>query len=310
MAKALNFAKNLFNLTKGVGLNKPKEGSSTSGQMDNQPGSPGQSPGMFNVGSFLGAIEQTNGLSRANRYLVTIDLPRGAWAQGLDTAAQQLMFFCDNINIPGAQVTPFDHKRNAIGPFDRRAGNIIPAEITASFMLDALGRNHAFFQKWVSNIVYMGSSAAAAENQVDPTTGAAFGELGYRKDYITTMRIETFDMAANKINTLTAYEVWPSVLGDVTLGWAQNDEVPRLTVNFQLRHWVATNHELPEGQDLFNGDSFFSSRALSPMEQLLRIGQTGTALKASWKTPNNVGDVINVLSNAQTFLGAIGGTKS
>ena len=46
------------------------------------------------------------------------------------------------------------------------------------------------------------------------------------------------------------------------------------------------------------------------MEQLLRIGQTGTALKASWKTPNNVGDVINVLSNAQTFLGAIGGTKS
>jgi len=117
-------------------------------------------------------------------------------------------------------------------------------------------------------------------------------------------------MAANKINTLTAYEVWPSVLGDVTLGWAQNDEVPRLTVNFQLRHWVATNHELPEGQDLFNGDSFFSSRALSPMEQLLRIGQTGTALKASWKTPNNVGDVINVLSNAQTFLGAIGGTKS
>jgi hypothetical protein len=265
---------------------------------------------MFNVGSFLGAIEQTNGLSRANRYLVTIDLPRGAWAQGLDTAAQQLMFFCDNINIPGAQVTPFDHKRNAIGPFDRRAGNIIPAEITASFMLDALGRNHAFFQKWVSNIVYMGSNAAAAENQVDPTTGAAFGELGYRKDYITTMRIETFDMAANKINTLTAYEVWPSVLGDVTLGWAQNDEVPRLTVNFQLRHWVATNHELPEGQDLFNGDSFFSSRALSPMEQLLRIGQTGTALKASWKTPNNVGDVINVLSNAQTFLGAIGGTKS
>ena len=310
MAKAADFAKNLFNLAKGAALNKPKTGSSTSGQMDNQPGSPGQSPGSFNVGSFLGAIEQTNGLSRANRYLVTIDKPLGAWAQGLDVATQQLMFFCDNINLPGATVTPFDHKRNAIGPFDRRAGNIIPAEITASFMLDGLGRNHAFFQKWVSNIVYMGSNNAAAENQVDPTTGAAFGELAYRKDYVTTMRIETFDMSANKINTLTAYEVWPSVLGDVTLGWAQNDEVPRLTVNFQLRHWVATNHSLPEGQDLFNGDSFFSTRALSPMEQLLRIGQTGTALKASWKTPNNVGDVINVLSNAQTFLGAIGGTKS
>ena len=310
MAKAADFAKNLFNLAKGAALNKPRTGSSTSGQMDNQAGSAGQSPGMFNVGSFIGAIEQTNGLSRANRYLVTIDRPKGAWAQGTDTAVQQLVFFCDNINIPGAQITPVDHRRNAIGPFDRRASNIIPAEITASFMLDALGRNHAFFQKWVSSIVYMGSNAAAVESQVDASTGAAFGELAYRKDYVTTLKIETFDMAANKINTLTAYEVWPSVLGDVTLGWAQNDEVPRLTVNFNLRHWVATNHALPEGQDVFNGDSFFSSRALSPMEQLLRIGQTGTALKASWKKPNNVGDVINVLSNAQGFLGSFGGTKS
>ena len=44
------------------------------------------------------------------------------------------------------------------------------------------------------------------------------------------------------------------------------------------------------------------------MEQLLRIGQTGTALKASWKTPNNVGDVINVLSNSQKFSKAIAGS--
>ena len=217
------------------------------------------------------------------------------------------MFFCDNINLPGAQVTPFDHRRNTIGPFDRRAGNIIPAQITASFMLDAQGRNLSFFQRWVSSIVYMGSNSAAAENQVD-ANGAAFGELAYRDDYVTTMKIETFDMAANKINTLTAYEVWPQLLGDVTLGWAQNDEVPRVTVNFELRHWTATNHQLPEGTDLFDGDSFFSNRALTPMEQLLRIGQTGTALKASWKTPNNVGDVINVLSNSQKFGKAIAGS--
>ena len=310
MAKALDFAKNLFNLQKGRLLEKERKGSQTSGKYDNDPGRPGKAPGAFNVGTFLGAIEQSNGLARANRYLVTIDPPRGAWAAGTTEAAQQLVFFCDAINIPGAQVTPFDHKRNTIGPFDRRAGNIIPAEITASFLLDARGRNLAFFQKWVSNIVYMGSDSAAAENQVDPKTGAAFGELAYRKDYVTTMKIETFDMAANKINTLTAYEIWPSVLGDVTLGWAQNDEVPRVTVNFQLRHWVAKNHDLPEGADIFNGDSFLSSRALSPAEQLLRIGQSGTALAASWKKPRDVGDVINVLSNAQRFLGTIGGRRS
>lgn len=311
MPKALDFAKNVFNLTKGRALNKPRQGSIDAGKYDNDPGKRGQSPGAFNVGTFIGAMEQANGFARANRYLVTIDRPRGAWAQGMDSVTQQLVFFCDNINIPGAQVTPSsDHRRNVIGPPDRRAASILPAEITASFMLDARGRNLAFFQEWVSNIIYMGNNRASAENQVSKKTGAAFGEMAYRQDYVTTIKIDTFDMSANKINTLTAYEVWPSMLGDVTLGWAQNDEIPRVTVNFNLRNWVQENHELPEGQDVFDGDSFFSSRALTPFEQLLRIGQTGTALKASWKTPNNVGDVINVLSNAQQFGKAIAGRFS
>ena len=109
----------------------------------------------------------------------------------------------------------------------------------------------------------------------------------------------------NKINTLTAYEVWPSQLGDVTLGWAQNDEVARVTINFQLQRWVSEAHGLPEG----TADESHSNRQLSPMEQLLRIGQAGVALKSSWKKPRNVGDVINIVSNSQTFLGSFGGRK-
>jgi hypothetical protein len=104
---------------------------------------------------------------------------------------------------------------------------------------------------------------------------------------------------------LTMYECWPSQLGDVTLGWAQNDEIARVTINFQVRNWVAENHQLPEGKD----PATYANRALSPMEQLLRIGQAGTALKASWKKPSNVGDIINIASNAQTFLGSFGGRK-
>ena len=109
------------------------------------------------------------------------------------------------------------------------------------------GRNLNFFQKWVSNIVSMGGPEKAADVTVN-SKGAAFGEIAYRNDYITTMRIKTFDMAAQHINTTTMYEVWPSQIGDVTLGWAQNDEIARVTINFQVRNWVAENHQLPEGQ--------------------------------------------------------------
>ena len=191
MAKALDIAKDLFNLAKGKGLEKPRAGTKTTGQRDNDPGSPGSSPGSFNVGSFVGAMQQANGFARANRYLVTIDTPPGPWVKS-DTV-QQLQFFCDNINLPGASLIPIDHKRNSIGPFDRRPSAIIPSEISASFMLDATGRNLDFFQQWVTNIVNMGQGGKSVDNVVS-SQGAAFGEIAYSKDYVTTMRIETFDM--------------------------------------------------------------------------------------------------------------------
>ena len=63
MADPLSLAKTLFNLGKGKALEKPRRGSQDSGNLDNDPGSPGQSNGMFNVGTFIGAIEQSNGFS-------------------------------------------------------------------------------------------------------------------------------------------------------------------------------------------------------------------------------------------------------
>ena len=132
------------------------------------------------------------------------------------------------------------------------------------------------------------------------TNGALYGEQYYRDNYIGTMEISTFDVAANKISTLTAFEVWPNVLGDVTMGWAQNDEFARVQVNFQLRYWKT---------DLFDIPPTVSDRALGGFERLIRLGTAGTSILSSMKTPNNVGDAINIVSNAQTFLGVLGGKR-
>jgi hypothetical protein len=48
---------------------------------------------------------------------------------------------------------------------------------------------------------------------------------------------------------------------------------------------------------------------MSGFEQLIRIGTAAKALKASMKKPTSVGDVINMTSNAQTFLGSLGGKR-
>ena len=277
MAKVRDLARDLFNLGKGIGLNKPRVGHEKE----------------FNLDRFKGALQEKNSLQRANRYVVSIIPP--AWAvERARQDCERLIFFCDAVNIPGATINPVDHRRLGIGPLDRRPSNILPAEISASFMLDQNGRNLHFFQEWINSIF-----------EIDPRTvlkegnrGALFGEVHYHDYYATTIEISTYDVASNKIHTITCEECWPSLLGDVTLGWAQNDEFARVQVNFQVRTWHT---------NLAEGPGPGSQRALGGFERLIRLGPAGTSLLSSLKTPNNVGDAINTLNNAQSFFGALGG---
>ena len=282
MAKLADIGKTLFNLGKGIGLNKDRVGA--------------QQP--YSLDKFIGKLQERNSLMRANRYIVEIAPP--GWASGEDTdTVQNIVFFCEAVNLPGATITPMDHKRLGVGPFDRRPTMVIPAEISASFMLDQAGRNLAFFQKWISHLVMMDNRSP---NAIRSSDSAAFGQIAYRDTYLSpNMKIHTIDSAGNHIATLTAHEVWPSLLGDVTLGWTQNDEFARVQVNFQLRYWTTEEFE-PTAPGL--------EKELSGFERLIRLGTSGTALLASMKKPNNVGDAINIISNAQTFLGSIGGKRS
>ena len=279
MAKITDIAKNLFNLGKGIGLEKPREGNQKE----------------FNLDKFKSELQSTNSLMRANRYVVTI-YPGPLWSwTGTDTP-RSLTFFCDAVNMPGLSINPSDISRLGVGPYDRRPGRLLPSEISASFMLDQNGRNLNFFQEWVYNVINMDGSKPLGERN-----GAQFGEQYYRDNYIGKMDITTYDVSANKILTLTAHEIWPSVLGDVTMGWQQNDEFARVQVNFQLRYWTT---------DLQEGPGPATDRALGGFERLIRLGTAGTSLISSMKTPNNVGDAINIVSNAQTFLGALGGKNN
>ena len=309
MSKAKDWAKTLFHTQKGRLLSKGKD--FDGGTVE------------FNLNDFRGQLSQKNGLYKPNRYLFKIKTPPRVVSSRLDplNTVKEMVFFCDNINIPGLSLIPVDHKRLGIGTFDRRASSSIPAEISASFMLDGLGHNLGFFQDWVQGIVYMGDLKNDVASHARPAVGQfpklhSYGEIAYQKDYCVDVEIQTFSADTNdpanptqplKISTLHAYEVWPSQLGDVTLGWAQNDEVARVTLNFQLRRWTVENHIDPSFdpmESVLNPDDF------SFYEKMLRIGQGAMALKNAYKTPNSVGDVLNLVSGAQTFKSSFGGRKS
>ena len=142
MGKAKDWAKTLFHTQKGRLLSKGKD--FDGGTVE------------FNVNDFRSTLNQNNGLYRPNRYLFKIKTPPATMHRAdVFNQANELMFFCDNVNIPGLSLIPVDYKRLGIGTFDRRASSAIPAEISASFMLDGMGKNLNFFQSWVNSIIYI-----------------------------------------------------------------------------------------------------------------------------------------------------------
>lgn len=273
MAKALDIAKDIFGLAKGLGLSKPANGGSAK----------------YNLNNFIGKLQERNSLMRPNRFLVEIAPP--AWSNPND--AQDLVFFAETVNMPGMSIIPVDVKRQGIGTFDRRPSQPIVPDLTVTFMLDSNGINLNFFQQWMQNIVNFDYS----KGENTSVNGAVPGELYYRDNYVTTITIKTIDVASNTITTLECYECWPTLLGDVALGWDNNDQYARLSVNFTLRSWTTSKSDAPVNEP----------RAMTAFEQLLRIGQAGKALVGSVKNFAGVGDAVNVVSNAQTFLKTLGG---
>lgn len=278
MAKIANLVKDGFNLLKGKALEKPRTGE------DSQ----------FNLNKFMGALQEVNSLAQSSKYTLEINLKSAPWANTED--AQRLIFFCDSVNLPGGSNIASDFRSQGYGPFDRRPTAFVTPDISAQIMLDSNGNNISFFQNWTTNVININASKPHSE-----VSDAAFGEVYYRDNYLAELVITQYDVAGNPTTRLTAHEAWPSVLGDVQLGWNNTDEVARVLINFSLRYWTTEQFEATPAP---------GPRALSGFEQLLRIGSAASALKASMKRPNSVGDVINIVSNTQTFLGSFGGKRS
>ena len=246
----------------------------------------------FNLNSFIGSLQEVNSVQQPSRYLVEIGAP--GWATSKQNELRTLSFFCDAVNMPGATTMMSEFKKQGYGTFDRRPVSLIMPDLTLSIMLDSRGNNLGFFQQWMTEVQNINIS----QGQQTEVNGAAPFQVRYRGNYISTIMITTFDMAGTPITKMTAYECFPSVLGDVALGWNQTDEIARVSVNFQIRSWNVETLE---------GTAAAEPRALSGFEQLIRIGTAAKTLKASLKTPTSVGDVINVVSNSQTFLQSFGG---
>lgn len=246
----------------------------------------------FSIEEIKSEVNGVRGLMKPNLFALRITHnPSARVARSADNA-KTVGLLCNAVNLPGVSFSTIDVQRQGYGPLERRVGNAIFPAVSATFMLDNNGSVIEFFNNWSRNI----SSFAHQQGELseDPTTGGALGEVGYYDDYVCNIDIIAYAPTEEKIVTYTLVDAYPAVIGDVALGWRQNDEIAELQVQFNYRFWNSVTFEpakMPEDEGGLN------------LFQFVNKINGAVQIAKSLKKPRSIGDALNVLNNGETLLG-------
>ncbi|CAB5221142.1 tail tube protein [uncultured Caudovirales phage] len=184
----------------------------------------------FNITDITSAINARGGLAKPSHFFVTITPPRK-----LVTAsyAREAMFFCDTATLPGMSYSSQNIRSPGYGTTEKRPFSADFNDVTCTFLIDSDGKVMDFFQKWMVLINNWGKDATG----VMAGTDLGYGEFAWPEEYEGTIDIHYFDPVGREIMVYKLIHAFPVQLGDVSVGWEQNDSLTKLPVVFAYQTW-------------------------------------------------------------------------
>lgn len=170
-----------------------------------------------NINAFLGQF--TGSGQRLNRYEVFIGFPRLLGVT--DTSIQQkISFTCETAAIPAAQLgeAVVHYKGRPVKmPGDRTFDDWT---VTISVDNDFKGRD--VFERWSSGM--LGNSSNLVKNNDALNAINIFGQA----------QVNMLDRNDNIVARYQLTGIWPKSIGEVQIGYSQNDEIMKQTVTFAV----------------------------------------------------------------------------
>lgn len=173
----------------------------------------------MDVSTFL-ANFQGGGL-RPNRFKVVMTFPQEAGGQA---AATKVSFTCKSATVPPSTLgvaTPSYQGRQAKIPGDRE---FQPWNIT--IMLDTDFINRDAFEKW-SDAMNGHASNVAMPGWSNPSRTFA------------TAEVYLLGAEGNTLRKYVLHGAWPSNVGEVQLGWDQNNQIAEMPVTMEYQYWTS-----------------------------------------------------------------------
>ena len=195
----------------------------------------------------LGLGNSTDGMSRKNRYEVTLYPPTGARGSRGNTSnvfskimgdllgdgtVRATGLRCESISLPGRNMdsTP---DTNIYGPEREIVTGYSFGDIDATFQCSSDMREKKYWETW-QRLTY------------NPKTF----DIGYYNDYVGTIDIHTLDEQENRRYGCRLVEAWPKTIAAQSLGYADNNTYQTIDVTIAYRYWINLTDESSEPRSL------------------------------------------------------------
>ncbi len=196
----------------------------------------------FNVSEFSAKVNQYNGLSRPNLFAVRIT---GAPPAVTDKMPEQdLMFFCNNVDLPAINIVTHDYQKNAFGIVERRPVAVSLLTVPAVFMVDSERRVLDFFHRWLQAMI---NYDVRGGHWAADSTGRTPYEIAYKEDYVATLEILMYSAEDGTYSKYKMNNCHPIEVGSISLSWDNNDQIAQVPVVFSYESMdvEAAEHGLP-----------------------------------------------------------------
>lgn len=188
----------------------------------------------MNIKNFTASINE-KGVLKNNRFEAQFTFKRDSYMNSSSALDGGLITIrCDSATLPGVSFATADGPpRLGYGPVEKHPYNPMFDDLTLSFMVDAGGQIHKMFYDWASCIVNFegeGASRLDQSSSLNPTLARAY-EVGYRDRYSATLTIRVMGTTNARPIAVTAYNVFPMALPQVSMNWNEGD-ILRLNIPF------------------------------------------------------------------------------
>ena len=185
---------------------------------------------MFKIGKFISEI-QTKGVLRSNKFLVYFNAP--IYLSG-GSIEEQLSLRCESVQMPGMTFAEIEGPpRPGVGPTESIPFNVVFESVTLTFVIDAHGDIHRFFDAWCNSIVNY-TSRGQTELKNNSRYDMSPYEVNYKDHYVTDLSIDVIDPTDQKVLTAKMYRAYPHSLPSFDLNWGSNDELIKLSIPFKF----------------------------------------------------------------------------